>query len=451
MKSRVLHTIIFLLAATASSFAADSTQAVIDTTQAVIDTTQNTARIVQYADTFKLQEQTIAVDESALMWALLSQQALAIHERDSLAEIAHRDSLIAALHERDSVIRATIAELERERDLLLDSLNTLVPAEETLAEAEIQIDSVQLAMDSLTYQLARENHLPTATIQKSIIRDAQADLDDINAALHERKYWKRELNCLAHFTQNYATPNWYKGGNSSFSGLLQLKGYYNYAKDRLAWDNNLEWKAGATTTGDADTLRKYNVTDDIFRIQSKVGYEVMNKLYVSGSIEFNTTLWTVWNTNTKTAKTAFMTPAKFYINGGLDYKPLSGLTLNLSPAVYRLVYAYWGKDPQRIDVTSFGIPAGEQLVHEFGSSFRVDWEYKPIREVAIDTELYFYTNYRAVEIDWEVTVDFIINRFLTTRLTLHPRYDSNYKINDEEHAKIQFKELISIGFAHKFR
>ena len=52
--------------------------------------------------------------------------------------------------------------------------------------------------------------------------------------------------------------------------------------------------------------------------------------------------------------------------------------------------------------------------------------------------------------DWEVTCDFIINRYMSARLTLHPRYDSSAIQEGDTHAKMQFKELISIGFAHKF-
>ena len=74
-----------------------------------------------------------------------------------------------------------------------------------------------------------------------------------------------------------------------------------------------------------------------------------------------------------------------------------------------------------------------------------------MREVAIETRFYTYTNYRNVEVDLEVNCDFIINRFMSARLMLHPRYDSSVVMEGDKHAKIQFRELLSIGFAHKFR
>jgi hypothetical protein len=55
-----------------------------------------------------------------------------------------------------------------------------------------------------------------------------------------------------------------------------------------------------------------------------------------------------------------------------------------------------------------------------------------------------------VEIDLEANCDFIINRFLSARLMLHPRFDSSVIMEGDTRARIQFRELLSIGFAHKF-
>ena len=257
---------------------------------------------------------------------------------------------------------------------------------------------------------------------------------------------------MLQFTQNYISPNWYKGGNSNFAILNIARGQINYRKNRISWENTAEWRAGITTTP-GDTLRKFNVTDDLFRIYSKFGYKIVEKLYASASVEFNTTLWNVWNENQSTVKTAFMTPAKLYINAGLDYKPIEGLSIVFAPATYKLVYAYFGDGDslRHVDVTNYGIKAGEHLLSEFGSSLRVQWRYRPFREFGIETDFYLYTNYKNVEIDWEIDGEFYITRFLSVRLMLHPRFDSAYISEGDTKPKIQFKELLSVGFSHKFR
>ena len=52
---------------------------------------------------------------------------------------------------------------------------------------------------------------------------------------------------------------------------------------------------------------------------------------------------------------------------------------------------------------------------------------------------------------WKLETSFIITRFMSARLMLHPRYDSSVIMEGDDHAKLQFRELLSIGFAHKFR
>ena len=56
-----------------------------------------------------------------------------------------------------------------------------------------------------------------------------------------------------------------------------------------------------------------------------------------------------------------------------------------------------------------------------------------------------------METELELDVDFIINRYLSAKLMLHPRYDSTVELADGQRNKLQFKELISIGFSHTFR
>ena len=90
-------------------------------------------------------------------------------------------------------------------------------------------------------------------------------------------------------------------------------------------------------------------------------------------------------------------------------------------------------------------------MNDIGSSIRIKYKYAPLREIVLETEFYFYTNYKKVEIDWQTTCNFIINRFMTTRVSLHPRFDNTYIASGETKAKLQFKELLSIGFSHTFR
>ena len=107
-------------------------------------------------------------------------------------------------------------------------------------------------------------------------------------------------------------------------------------------------------------------------------------------------------------------------------------------------------DTTRVKSTDYGLAAGQRTQHNIGSSVRIEYTWKPVREVALEARFFAYTNYRYVELDLEVNCDFIINRWLSARLSLHPRYDSSVIVEGDTHAKLQFRELLSLGFAHKF-
>ena len=102
-------------------------------------------------------------------------------------------------------------------------------------------------------------------------------------------------------------------------------------------------------------------------------------------------------------------------------------------------------------MTDFGIPEGENMLNEVGSSLRIDWKWRPLREIKVETYFYFFTNYKRIETELEVNVDFIINRYMSAKVMLHPRYDSTVELLDDRKTKLQFKEVISVGFSHTFR
>lgn len=286
--------------------------------------------------------------------------------------------------------------------------------------------------------------------QRAKIREHEKEQLDASRALRGvRSHWRREANIALQMTQNYATENWQQGGINAFSLLWSAKAYANYKKDKISWQNTADWRVGLSTVS-GDTLRKVNTTDDVFQLYSKLGYQVHEKWYVTLSADFQTNLFPSFRSNTTQLKTTFLTPIRYTMGVGIDYKPVKGLSVNISPVAYKMVYANLS-DPNRVNVTDFGIESDGNILNEVGSSIRLEWKWKPIREIEIDTKFYFFTNYHQIETELLVDANFIINRYLSAKVMLHPRYDGTVESVSDEKVKIQFKELISVGFAHKFR
>ena len=367
-----------------------------------------------YTDTFKLQDMNQTVDADALLLDMVAAQTAELYANDSTA-----DTL-------------TYADLMR-----LDSI----------AREVAYLDSLRTANEALEIeQIIVEN--PTIEVEKSLVKDAEEDRRDVLRAIRDMKTpWRKEATLMLQITQNYVTRNWYQGGSSSFAGLGIAKGQINYITDRFTWENTGEWRIGGSTVS-ADSLHKVNTTDDLFRVYSKANLKVVPKLFASFSVELETRLLPTYKSNSMQLKSAPFSPLRFNAAIGLDYKPVKNLSISVSPLSYKVIHV---SDTARVTVTDYGLEPGQKTQHNIGSSVRIEYLWKPVREVSIESKFYMYTNYRHVELDLEVNCDFIINRFMSARLMLHPRYDTSVIMEGDTHAKPQFRELLSIGFAHKFR
>ena len=364
-----------------------------------------------YTDTFKIAEQQTTVEMDDYLLDLVQQQSETIHANDTVDTLS-----LAELMRLDSIQRE-LAEV--------DSLRTV--------NAALKVQEVE--------------KVPTIVIEKSWVKDEVEDRNDVLRAIRElRSPWRRELTIMVQVTQNYVTPNWYQGGSTSFAALGIAKGQVSYIRERFTWENFFEWRMGGSTVS-ADSLHKMNTTDDLFKIYSKANFRIVPKLFSSLSAELDTRLLPTYKSNSMDLKSAPFSPLRFNMAVGLDYKPVPGLSLSVSPISYKVIHVM---DTARVTVTDYGLKDGQQTQHNFGSSLRLEYVWKPVREVALETKFYMYTNYQDVELDLEVNCDFIINRWLSARLTVHPRYDTSVIMEGDEHAKIQFRELLSIGFAHKF-
>ena len=364
-----------------------------------------------YADTFRLQDQKTTVDIDGLLLDMVAEQSVQIHANDTV------DTL-------------TLAEL-----MTLDSIQREVA----------EIDSLRLVNTSLAMQ--RIEKMPTIVIEKSWVKDAEEDRNDVLRAIRDMKTpWRKEATLMVQVTQNYVTPNWYQGGSSSFAGLLIAKGQIGYYTERFTWENTGEWRAGASTVS-ADSLHKVNTTDDLLRLYSKANLRIAPKIFTSVSAEIETRLLPTFKSNSMELKSGPFSPFRFNAALGLDFKPVANLSISVSPLSYKVIHIM---DTVRVKGTDYGLEIGQRTQHNVGSSVRIEYLWKPVREVALETKFYAYTNYRHVELDLEVNCDFIINRWLSARLTLHPRYDTSVIMEGDTHAKIQFRELLSLGFAHKF-
>lgn len=365
-------------------------------------------RIIQYEDTFKLQDQKAASDIDELLLNMVAEQSRQLALDSTVAFAA--DTTLMQVLDSDIVVREQIPEH------ILAEMDAIHP------EAQ------------------------GVEVEHALVRDLEEDRLTMLRLLRKPSPWKKEGRILIQLTQNYTSPNWYQGGSSSFAMYGLMSGKIGYYGQRLTWENTGEWKEGFSTIS-GDTLHKINTTEDQLKLMTKLNFRAHKYIYYNFTGEFLTHFFPTYREKSNDWKTGPFSPIRLNLALGLDFQPVKGLSISVSPLAYKLVYAM---NTTRTKPTEFSIPEGKNILNEVGSSVRIEWLWHPFRELDLQAKFYCYTNYRRVELDLEVACDFIINRFLTTRLVLHPRYDNTVILSGDEKAKMQFKELLSIGFAHKF-
>ncbi len=281
-------------------------------------------------------------------------------------------------------------------------------------------------------------------------------VSDISINMPKKSPWSYGAQFQAHVTQNYITPNWYNGGESSLSGIANVTAFCKYSKGDLQWDNEGEWKLGVNGGG-KDTLRMVRVNDDYLKLNSKLGYKAFNKFFATVEANFQTQLFNTYKANTYVRTSGPLSPIRFNLSVGLDYKYKNDLSVFLSPFSYKLIYVtdttYKKITKEESIPYQVGINNGERTINQLGALLRVNYKHDFTDAINMEVKFYFFGNYygtvKGVELDCEVIGNFRINRFFSAKVSLNPRYDSTLILADGSKPKLQFRELISVGFNYK--
>ncbi|MFV0392014.1 MAG: DUF3078 domain-containing protein [Paludibacteraceae bacterium] len=303
-------------------------------------------------------------------------------------------------------------------------------------------------LPSLTTFMSRP--ISRKRLEKLEIHDDKIVLNSTKIEYEKVKpvYWQSRANMMLQFTQNYVSQNWYQGGNSNLAFLNNFIAEFNYDnRKNMQWTNKIEWRSGLNTV-DGDTLRKMSVNDDLLRYLTKFGVKASGNFYYSISGEISTTLFNNYKgINSMDLKAKLLTPVRANLGIGLDYKYKKLFSLMLAPVSFKYIYL---NDTTNINPNAFGIEKGHKQLKQLGSSLEAQLNYDPMLNWNITSRFKFYTDYKKIEADWEIVNNFSINRFLSARFLLNPRYDNTVILKGGEKAQIQFKELLSVGFSYRF-
>lgn len=270
----------------------------------------------------------------------------------------------------------------------------------------------------------------------------------------KKKHWIHTFNASLQFSQAYVSPNWYQGGNNALNALGNL--FYHVKLNEAYHPNYLfettaQYKLGINNAPD-DEVHNYNISDDQFQINTTFGIKATKRWYYSFTGQFKTQLLNSYKSNSYDLSSAFMSPGELTAGIGMTYAYANApqtvvFNASIAPISYNLITCINDK----VDGSAWSIKPGHKTLSKFGSTVELNFTWKISYNILYKTRLFGFTDYESFRADWENTLAFEINKFLTTQIYAHLRYDTKTPPSEDHNwKKLQVKEIFSIGFAYKF-
>lgn len=295
------------------------------------------------------------------------------------------------------------------------------------------------------------------------------DLSDFHIHVRRPNFWKLKGSFSTQFMQYYVSDNWYKGGDNHVSMLGQLVFEANYDnKQKFTFSNKLEAKLGFQTSP-SDEYHTFKTNADQLRLTNKLGLQAHKHWYYSTMLQTWTQFYKAYKSNSPDVSSNFMSPFESVLSLGMDYKldkKRVNFNINIAPAAVDYKYCN-AKDLIGSHIKDNEHPERHYKIN-LGSTLTANMTLKLCAQINWQSRFYFFYNYKTdaagrrdqVKWEWENTINFKVNKYLSSKIFLYPRYEGGLKKNilDPEtgnvitgtRTKLQFNEYLSIGFDINF-
>ena len=271
---------------------------------------------------------------------------------------------------------------------------------------------------------------------------------EFHITVRRPNFWTVKGNFSLEFMQYYVTENWYKGGSDFLSMLGNFNVEANYDnKQKFTSNNKLETRLGFQTLS-SDTHHKFKTNADLLRMTNKIGLQATKHWYYTLMLQSWTQFYKTFNANSDDVTSDFMSPFEAIVSLGMDYKlskKKASLSATLSPIAINVKYC----DRSAI-VGRFGIEQGKHHKSTFGSTVTVNGNVKFCDAISWSWRYYAFYDYKHLKMEWENTINLRVNKYLSTKLFLYPRFDNSVTKKEGHKSYVQFNEQLSISLNLSF-
>jgi Protein of unknown function (DUF3078) len=291
--------------------------------------------------------------------------------------------------------------------------------------------------------------------QDQSVKDMQANATKENKKekIDSGKTWKTGGLFNLNLGQG-SQSNWAAGGDDFSLSVASYLGFYAfYKKDRYSWDNTLDFNYGLVNTTSLGTRKN----DDRIDLLSKLGYGLTPKLDLTALFNFHSQFSKGYNYNSDGSKdllSNFLAPGYVLLSIGLDYKPVNGLSIFVSPTTSRWTIV---SDDSLSAKGSYGVTPGKKVKNEIGAFASITYiaDLNKAKTINYNGRLDLFSNYEHNPQNVDVMINNMftakLSKVLTASLGLNLVYDDDVKLFGPNHDSpaLQLKSLIAVGLSVK--
>lgn len=275
--------------------------------------------------------------------------------------------------------------------------------------------------------------------------------------------WTHKGNIGINLGQSSYT-NWAAGGQNSLTALGAFNYEIHYLKNKFKWDNTLNLSLGYCVYS---FKKKPIKTDDMIEFSSLATFKAIEHLNYGAELAFRSQFAKGFDYAKDSTNyiSKFLAPGYLTLGLGIEWVPNKYFSLYFAPVTGRITFV---NDQRLAEVGAYGVEPGyfnpndstewipgKKIRYEFGARAVAKFQYPIAKNIDFSTKLELFSNYldhpERIDVDWQNMLVLKVNDWLSANLSTHLIYDYDIPFYDEagikiEGSKVQFKEVLAIGF-----